>query len=126
MGNTDTPHISVLLNCSDCKHLQAAIISEHPNWGDFRNACRCCRTGNRGIYKADAIYDLYYMHIELMECNKKLAKMPPRNIGKKATRYKTHGKKVMELYSNGYSISAISRDLGLNWKTVKSIIQKLS
>ena len=130
----ETPHINVLDHCRKCPHLLASknLTTGQVDWGTLRNDCRCCKTGTKGIYKADAIYDLYELETELktelQECYELLQELKSQkqlNKGKKATRYRTHGKRIMELHNEGCNISKISRITGLNWQTVKSVITKL-
>lgn len=116
----NTPHIPVLDHCRTCIHLLTAKVQDPVDWGELRNQCRCCKTGNKGIYKADAIYDLY----QLEEAYNNNRTIPKRNIGKKPTRYKTHGKAVLTLRELGYSLRDIASITGIAVNTVRGILKR--
>lgn len=125
----NTPHIEAINFCRKCTHLaQAFSEGNNVNWGKLRNACRCCKTGQCGIYKADAIYDLYKLegtlHNEIRYCREEIAKLKPfkPNKGRKATRYKTHGEVVNNLREQGFSLRDISHTTGLAVNTIRKIL----
>ena len=110
-----TPHIVVQEHCINCPHMNTALTQDPVDWGTIRNACRCCKTGSSGIYKADAIYDFLKLYHKV---NKNLTP------GRKPTRHKTHGTTVRTLRSMGYSLQAISMTTGLAINTIRNILKE--
>jgi hypothetical protein len=110
-----SPHIEVKEHCMNCTHMNRALAQDKVDWGTIRNACRCCKTGSSGIYKADAIYDFLKLYLKVN------SNLTP---GRKATRHKTHGQTVRTLRSKGYSLQDIRHTTGLAINTIRTILKE--
>ena len=125
------PLIPVDEHCGKCKHLQR-VIDGKIKLSTFRNKCRCCKTGECGIFKGDAIYQYAKKCQELQEALDKLQKAEEeielfkqnRNIGKKKTRYKTHGATVCNLRAEGKTLQQIADITGLAINTIRGILKE--
>ena len=84
------PLIPLDEHCGKCKHLKR-VIDGTIKLSTFRNKCRCCKTGECGIFKGDAIYQYAKKCKELEEALQALSKAEKeieqfkqnKNIGKK-------------------------------------------
>lgn len=113
----NTPHITVDNYCANCPHMQEALKQDTVDWGTIRNACRCCKTGSAGIYKADAIYDFLKLK------NTITSNLTP---GRKPTRHKTHGKLVNNLKSQNKTLKEIRDITGLSINTIRKILKEVN
>lgn len=157
MPHLPTPNMKALPlipldeHCGKCPKLKAVLEAEEQgkkygmykgkryNLATMRNACRCCKNDNGGIFKYDAIkqYALLVREYakkckELEDALEALSKAEEeielfkqnRNIGKKKTRFKTHGQTVMNLRNDGKTLKEINSITGLAINTIRDIIKE--
>ena len=114
-----TPQQSVQEHCMKCDKLLNSVNDildgKEVDLGSLRNACRCCKTGSTGIFKGDIALGL------MTEIERTRRKRP---VGKKKTRYKTHGKMVRQLREEGKSLREIARISCLAVNTIRDILKE--